>query len=297
MRIRHITLISIILFGFLMSCSTGSKMTSVRQTADQACVNGNYAAALTGYEQIIAQYKTEGRTSECPVYGKAGLAAMKTGDLTKAIEYLEMDTYTPYATAETYRGLAKAYRQIDNLSKEIMALKDYIEKFPQGEHIDEIRTRLFETYVESENWQFATDIWPLLSEDQKSNARMLGMWFKVNQELENKQETDKLADELLKLEPDNVPALEYKAEEAYHNAEDHYQREMKAYENNRTNRQYKHLLEELDKVTAEFKVALGYFEKLWKIDQKPRYARYMSNIYVRFNDKEKADYYREKSGD
>ena len=55
------------------------------------------------------------------------------------------------------------------------------------------------------------------------------------------------------------------------------------------------MLEQLDQVTADFKVALGYFEKLWELnpDDQSRYAGYMSNIYVRFHDEDKAGYYRE----
>ena len=40
-----------------------------------------------------------------------------------------------------------------------------------------------------------------------------------------------------------------------------------------------------------FKISLGYFETLYKLNPLPAYANYMGNIYVRFNDQEKADYY------
>jgi len=297
MQLKRNILIWTVLLAILTACSTGSKIESVRQTAEQAFENGNYAVALTEYEKIIAEYKAEGRTGECPVYGKAGRAAMQTGDVDKALDYLQMDTYTPYVSAETYRAQARGYRKIDNLSKEIMALEDYLEKYPQGDDVGRVKTRLFETYVESENWEKATGLWPELPEESKRGEDMLEKWFEVNLELENLQVSEKLADELLQINPNHVKALEFKAEKAFNKAEDHYQREMKAYEENRTNRQYKRLLEELDKITEEFQVALGYYEKLWDMDPKPKYARYMSNIYVRFNDKEKADYYRNKAGD
>ena len=297
MHLKQNILIWTVLLAILTACSTGSKIESARQTAEQAFENGNYAVALTAYEKVIAEYKAEGRTAECPVYGKAGRAAMETGDVDKALDYLQMDTYTPYVSAETYRSQARGYRKIDNLSKEIMALEDYLEKYPEGEDVGHIKNRLFETYVESENWEKATGLWPELPEESKRREDMLEKWFEVNLELENRQASEKLADELLQLNPNHVKALEYNAEKAYNKAEDHYQREMKAYEENRTNRQYKRLLEELDKITEEFQVALGYYEKLWDLDPKPKYARYMSNIYARFNDKEKADYYRKKAGD
>lgn len=297
MHSKRNILIWAVLLAILSACSTGGKIASIKQTADQAFENGNYDAALAEYEKIIANYKAEGRTAECPVYGKAGRAAMETGNVNKALDYLQMDTYTPHVSAITYWALASGYRKIDNLSKEIMALEAYLEKFPEGEDIARVKTRLFETYVQSENWEKATGVWQEIPEGNKNGEDMLEKWFEVNLELENMQVSEKLADELLQINPNHIKALEFKAEIAYNKAEDHYQREMKAYEENRTNRQYKRLLEELDKITEEFKVALGYYEKLYDLDPDPKYARYMSNIYVRFNDKEKAEYYRKKAGD
>lgn len=297
MQIKQIILILVVLPVIFAGCTAGSKITSVKKSADEAFANKDYSTALTAYEQVIANYKSDGRTGECPVYGNAGLAALETGNVNKALDYLLMDTYTPYATADTYWGLALGYRKIDNLSKELMALEDYLEKFPEGGHTEQARVRLFEIYVESENWENATAMWPRLPEESKITENVLEKWFIVNLELENEAENEKLADELLRLNPNHIKALEYKAEQAYNKAEDHYQREMKAYEENRTNRQYRHLLEELNKITEEFRVALNYYEKLYSLEPKPRYARYMSNIYIRFNDKEKADYYRKKAGD
>lgn len=297
MQFKYNLLIWAVLLSVLFACTTGGKISSIRQSADQSFENADFAAALAGYESIIENYKAEGRTAECPVYGKAGLAAMEMGNINQGLDYLLMDTYTPYATAETYYAMAEGYRNINNLSKEIMALEDYLEKFPEGDNITQVKEKLFNTYVESENWEKATGIWQEIPEENKSGEEMLTKWFEVNLELENMQVSDKLAGELLQINPNHTEAMEFKARKAYDNAEEHYQREMKAYEQNRTNRQYKRLLEELDKITAEFKVALNYYEKLWDLDPKPKYARYMSNIYVRFNDEEKADYYRKKAGD
>lgn len=281
--------------AMMWGCSTGTKVASVKETADHAFDNANYTAALAGYEQIIREFETEGRTDECPVYGKAGLAAMETGEVNKALDYLQMDTYTDFATGETYRGLAGGYRKIDNLSKEIMALKDYISKFPEGEHIYDMRTRLFETYVESENWEFAVELWPQIPDSEKDET-LISKWFTVNRALENNDQANIISIRLLKINPNHIPALEWQAEMAYDKAESHYQREMEAYEKNKTNRQYKKLLEELKVITTEFQDAKQRYKKLYDLDPKPEYARYLSNIYVRLNDKQKADYYREKAG-
>jgi hypothetical protein len=48
-------------------------------------------------------------------------------------------------------------------------------------------------------------------------------------------------------------------------------------------------------VTAEFKLALTYFDKLYAVNPSPDYAKYIGDIYNRLDDKKKADYYYEKS--
>ena len=67
---------------------------------------------------------------------------------------------------------------------------------------------------------------------------------------------------------------------------------MKAYEKNKTRKQYNVLVKELDLVTADFKKALPYLEKLWKQNPGKEYAGYFANIYARFGDEKKAGYYK-----
>jgi len=118
------------------------------------------------------------------------------------------------------------------------------------------------------------------------------LFFDMNKKLENEEVVDSVSSELLEINPDHTGALEWEAMKYYWKAENRYQREMEKYNNNKTRSQYRILLDELDKVTADFKVALSYFEKLWEQNPGEKYAPYMANIYARFNDKEKADYYR-----
>lgn len=294
MQIKRVLFLIVVVATFF-SCTTGEKVSSVKQSADQAWENKDYTVALIGYEQIISKYKAEGRTDECPAYGRAGIAAFNVNDVPKAIDYLKMDTYTSFASAEAYWALAQCYRKIDNLSKEIMALNDYVKLFSDGSQIVEVQTRLFETSVESENWDLAVELWPVLPDDVK-NIELLSMWFTVNLALGNDEKCNIQAIQILKADPNNIPALEWQAKSIYQKAEQHYQNEMDAYEKNKTNKQYKRLLTELDLLTAKFQSALDIYEKLYELDPKSTYAQYMSNIYVRFNDKEKAEYYRKKAG-
>ncbi|MDO8951444.1 MAG: hypothetical protein Q7U86_02405, partial [Draconibacterium sp.] len=74
--------------------------------------------------------------------------------------------------------------------------------------------------------------------------------------------------------------------------ENRYEREMEKYNKNKTNKQYKILLTELDLATADFKRALPFFEKLWGIEPGEKYAGYFANIYARFGDDTKVNYYK-----
>jgi hypothetical protein len=105
-------------------------------------------------------------------------------------------------------------------------------------------------------------------------------------------EKEETADKIIQLVPDNVTALEWLGETFYRRAEESYQAEMKAYEKTHTHMQYLHLTQELKVINANFKKSLDCFTKLWKIDQKKSYATYLTNIYTRFDNKEKADYFR-----
>jgi len=55
------------------------------------------------------------------------------------------------------------------------------------------------------------------------------------------------------------------------------------------------MLKALEGITVDFKKALTYYEKLYKSHPSKEYAKQMANIYARFQDKKKSDYYRRLS--
>ena len=113
-----------VFFGFLMSCAPAKQVVVVNygQQAEADFNAGNFDAALTGYENAMAANKSQGAPIDGVIYRNAGLAALELKQTPKAIEYLEVAKYTPAVDAETWAGLAKCYREIDNLSKEMTAL-------------------------------------------------------------------------------------------------------------------------------------------------------------------------------
>ncbi|MEF8846425.1 MAG: hypothetical protein V5A59_13195, partial [Bacteroidales bacterium] len=224
-----------------------------------------------------------------------GMAAMELDELKKARDYLETAEYLEFSSPRLYATLVEINKTVDNLSKEINALESYREKYPDEEKINAMTVRLFETYLESEQWEKATEIWPEIESQAQSDAELLAGYLTVNKNLENDALCNKLSDQILELDPDNTIALEWNAKRYFWEAEDVYVKEMKDYKNNRTTSQYDRLLNKLDEVYPTFEKSLDYFLKLYEVDPKPKYAEYIGNIYKRLQEEDKADHYYEKA--
>ena len=275
----------------ISSCAT-QRLTKKGETAYQA---GNYEAALNAWDQAIEKLESKDKKAEASVYYKAGIAAKRLEKTNKARDYLETAEYLEYPSPKLYVTLAEIYKDIDNLSKEIIALEDYRKKYPGGDKINAITVRLFETYVKSENWELAVELWPELDKEDQSDVDLLTGYLTASKNLENKTLSKKLADKILKQEPNNITALEWYAETHFWKAENLYVKEMKAYKNNRTSSQYKKVLNALDKVWPDFRKARDYFLKLYKLDPKPKYAEFLGKIYTRLKKEKKAEYYFNKA--
>jgi len=277
----------------ITSCAT----TELIEQGEKAYEQENYSESLQALEQVIESKEKRGRNAKGTVYFKAGKSALELKQIDKAQNYLESAKQNEYESPELYASLAIVYKIIDNLSKEIIALEDYHDKYPQGEKINEITIRLFETYVESENWDLAVDLWPQIKEQAQSDANLLAGWLIVNKNLENNKICDNLALQIFELDDENIVALEWYGEKFFREAEDLYVSEMKAYKNNRTTSQYKKLLKALDKVYPAFRKSRDYFIKLYRINPKPEYANYLGNIYTRLGEEQKANYYYNKANE
>ncbi len=285
----------LIIILILQSCASSLNTTKLSEDAETAYQAENYEDALIAWEQIIESREGKSKKAKAHVYVGAGKSALALEQNDKAGKYLETAREIEFSSPEMYVSLAKVYKNIDNLSKEITALEIYREKYPQGEKINDINTRLFETYVESKNWDLAIELWPEIETQAQSNAGLLAGYLIVNKNLENTTVCDKLARQILKLEASNLTALEWYAEKYFWKAENLYVSEMKAYKNKRTSSQYKKLLKALDEVWPTFRKSRDYFLKLYKIEPKKEYAKYLGKIYTRYDDKQKADYYNKRA--
>lgn len=295
MRLKRFALIISLLVFTLSACTISKQLKQLNTQALYQYNEGNYAEASDLYGEIISIKAQQGKEAEANVYQNAGIAALHVDKVSDAINYLEKVKERSSANAQTYYYISKAYLKVDNLSREIINLEEFIRMYPDKEEIADVNGQLFLAYVRSENWDKAYAQWPLLSSKQQQEVLNIEGYIKVTQQLSHSDKVLPLVNQLLQSDSKNILALEVLAVHYYNLAEDSYQSEMKAYEKNRTNRQYKQLLAALKVVNKNFKTSSDYFESLYKLKPDPRFANYLGNIYTRFENKSKANYYYRKA--
>lgn len=273
------------------ACAGTQKTTQLKTDIEAASQQGDHQKALQASEDLIALQKKKNQEVDPKVYSMAGIAAWELNQHPKALDYLENAKRGGILEQKVYYILAQGYKEINNLSKEITNLELYISKFPEGDYLKQVRQQLFIAYVESENWEQANELWAKLDPEIKKDIRVAEKIFAVNKKLEKKNDLESLAKQILKAEKENVAALEYLAEKYYYLAENSYQTETKAYEKNKSKVQYDKMMKAFKILNENFKISRDYFLKLYKIKPDERYATFLGNIYTRFDNKEKADYY------
>ncbi len=284
-RSRYISIVSIVV---MVGCSGPKPLTTLKDNAFNASTQGNYTLAVENWQKYFSQHSVE--EIDADSYASAAQAAFLAGDSDMASKWYDEARYKNYASAEMYFTLAKIYHSQENISKELSALEFYTKNY--NENQDEINNRLFEIYYEIEMYDKALVVWDKLNEPFKKQLSNQEKIFEISLKNENTEVSDSLSVTILEKDPKNVDALEWNAKKYYWNAENRYQEQMEKYNEHKTTKQYKILVNELDKVTADFKRALPYFQKLWGINPGKKYASYMANIYARLGDEKKSDFYK-----
>ncbi len=287
--------LSLLISLFIVGCSSTSTLNKQTDKAKQAYINGDFETAFTLYNTFIEQRKSSNKEISGEIYSTAAKSAFELNKLKVAEGLFKQAYYKDYADADMYADMISIYRSIDNLSKEIDALEYFTLHFSDDSRFTDLNMRLFETYIESENWDKAVQKWSDFSAETKANVKAMELYLVAQTKLENYKEADKLAIDILKKNAKSEVALERMADKYFQKAENRYQKEMTAYEKNKTIKQYNIMLKALDIVTVDFKKSLKYYEKLYKMYPSKKYAKKMANIYARFQDKKKSDYYRRLS--
>lgn len=287
-------LIAIISLG-IFGCSTTGELVNNSQTAALEFEAGNYINALHLLEKEIANFEDGDKDVPKYLYANAGNAAFALSDLQKAITHCELAQYHAYVDELMYENMLSHFSEIDNLSKEIMALEAYVKNSPNGLKIEEYQLRLFKKYVESENWELGFQLWPSVERFADENISLIEGYLLINKGLDNSKLSTQLALKLLKSDAKNPIALESLAYKYYWKAENLYQSETAIYNKKKTRTQYAKLIKALDLVTMDFKRSLNYYQRLYKISPEKKYAKLLGNIYARMNDKAKSQFWKNRA--
>ncbi len=280
---------AIVIVLFFAGCGAPKVVTSYKDNAETAASKGNYTRAVEAWKQYFAQHPVE--ETQGVVFAKAAQNAFQAGENKLATDWYDQARYKDFSSPEMYATLAKIYRSQNNLSKELSALEFYTNHFSNVPN--EIYSRLFEIYDEINMDDKALAAWNKMNEASKSTVPHLKAYFQLNKEKGNTEVCGSVSLVLLEKDPKNVDALEWNAQKYYTKAEKLYEQQMEKYNRNKSRKQYRILLKQLDQVTADFKKALPYFLKLWEIDPGKKYAGYLANIYTRFGNEKKAEYYKQ----
>lgn len=272
-------------------CGISRKVSEFQETAENAFNSRNYEAALDSYQKIIDLKGSRNASISGTTWYRAGISAWELNKTEKTIEYLVRANRNGYSSENLFHTLALAYREIDNLSLEITHLENYVEGYPGGEYINQMRKRLFKTYIESNNLDLALELWGDLEDISTGDHELLEWFFILNRRLGNEEKLTDIATRIINIDDSSSIALRHLGEMNFWHAENRYREELSRYEQNKTRRQYRELLVALDEINAQFSLSRDYFERLWEIAPEPAYAEFLRNIYIRFGNEEKAGYY------
>jgi tetratricopeptide (TPR) repeat protein len=252
-------------------------------------MSGDFITAIENWKQYFNTTENEVVLGE--EFANAAVQAFKANNLELAISWFDQARYKSFSSAEMYETLAEIYKQQNNLSKELSALEFYSENINMQSL--KVNNRLFSIYSEIGLNEKAQESWNKLDEKSQSEENNLLKYFLLNKKLEKNSVCDSVSLVLLEKNKEQIDALEWNAKKYYWAGQNRYNEEMEKYNKNKTTSQYKRLLTELELVTTDFKKSLPYLQTLWKINPGEEYAGYLANIYARFGDEKKANFYKQ----
>ncbi|HPD95331.1 MAG: hypothetical protein H6537_07720 [Bacteroidales bacterium] len=289
--------IEIIALSFLMfSCGVSFKTSETVKLANSSYSSKDYETAYVKYRSTINEYNNSGKQVPGELLNNAGVSAFYVDKVDTAIVFLEGAKKQENIDAFGYYTLALSYRKVDNLSREITNFELCNQKFPNDTIVNSANEELFDAYVRSENWDQAKEMWSKLNLKKRGEVRFLTDYLQVMQATSSEKDVYDIANQILKISKNSIPAQAALADYYYSYADSLYVSEMKAYQQNQTMKQYNKLLAALKKVNSNFRSARDIYEKLYKINPDPLYAKRLGNIYTRFENKKKASYYYKKAG-
>ncbi len=270
----------------LASCNPLKNIESTYSSANKSFEENSYAEAYSQYNSLISQYESNQIEVPNDVYVALATCAFRTGKLDEAIVNYQK-AYNDSATVSTLKGYIEALKASDKypeVQKVLEENKGYLENNSQ------------QGYYKSEMFNTAMtlgDEEALMSAYSDMDSMTEKQTLAVIAALENNNKTKSalsLANKTIKEHPDYDNVKEWKGVYYYKFAEKWYKSEMDKYNKDKNYTAYVYLKRELKKISANYKVSMDIFEELHKkYPDEEKYVKYLKNVYLRLEMKNKAE--------
>ena len=280
---RKILLISF--SALLLACNPLAKLPSLQTSADEAFNNNDFENSYTLYKQYIQLATSNSAEISDDIYHKLAIAA---GELKKVDEASEI--YNSLLKKKDDTALFSEYAQLlqeNNKVKEEIDLWDNLESDDNALQTKKT-DRLIKLYNQTESYDAIIEVVANKGKATLSNDATM-IYISALENTDSKVEAAKVCNQLVKEQPNYIPALEWKGKYYYEKADARYKAEMAKYNKNKNATTYAYLLRDLKKVSADFRVARDTFETLRKSDAENKsYIKYLKNCYLRLEQKAEA---------
>ncbi len=270
----------------LAGCDPLKRMHTHQDSIKESFNADEYNQVLTAYNDLENFH--ESRESEVNVeytmMAAKSAVALEQYDQAEELLNQVIDETNDFEAIQLLGGI---YEKTGNTNKEYEHWNRYFDEIESEELKKEIGQRLYSIEMENEEYEKA------LNRAQKmpsmTDPKLMFMRVEALEKTDKKEKAREVCDELLDKHPDFEPAMDWKAEDIFHQAEEWYQAELEEYDENPDYTAYVYLRRELKKISSMFRESRDIFEKLHQNNpDNKKYIQYLKNIYLRLDMEEEA---------
>lgn len=267
----------------LSSCGPSKTVVLEQQKAlaSQLFAGEKYAEALDIYTKILND-----NTADSAMYHNVTICNSKLGNCEQTIVYGQK-TLNYGASKDILSAMAECYLKQSNHESNMISLCE--------SYSDNMRTILGSAYNDSlAVWYLVVNpsqISSVYSKVISASVRSMCFpeYFKQQKDVMPAKELRSVCRKALTDNESQVVALDYLAVQLYTEAEEQYNKCMADYNKKKNATTYAYLKRDLKRISADYRSAQTYFEKLRKLQpDNKNYIKYLINVYSRLDQNDKA---------
>jgi len=286
MKVRSLIVGMIALVAF--SCSPLKKLPGIESQADIAIGQSDYAQAYVLLKQYLDISESSNVKPKESFYLKMAEVCSQLNKVEEASEY-----YENLILKDGNERLIQDYTSLliknNEVEKELNVWSRYQSKLKDKDLQAQAFNRQVVLLSESQKYEQVDSLWTALAEEVNVTPEARFSYVIAVHQLGNSRKALKACNALLKLKPNHIESIEWKAKFLYEGAEKRYKTAMAKYNKNKNATTYAYLRRDLKKISADFRVSRDLFLKLRKMNPEDKsYVKYLKNIYLRLDMKNEA---------